>query len=146
MPLIRNRDCCSICQFGSDFVVAEAEEGLWVLGDNGKGQPGLGHTSSTRKEASSPLETTVMANTRSSSLSKGAFALLDSTTKANSVSVTGRPHRKQWRSSGMVRSLFRWTGGGFTPSFLMRKAVCGKLVAAGPPLVLLPFKEYQNYL
>ena len=29
---------------GSDFVVAEAEEGLWVLGDNDQGQLGLGHT------------------------------------------------------------------------------------------------------
>jgi alpha-tubulin suppressor-like RCC1 family protein len=31
---------------GDNFLVAEAEEGLWVLGDNSKGQLGLGHTNS----------------------------------------------------------------------------------------------------
>ena len=31
---------------GFNFLVAEAEEGLWVLGDNSKGQLGLGHTKS----------------------------------------------------------------------------------------------------
>ena len=31
---------------GDNFLVAEAEEGLWVLGDNDKGQLGLGHTNS----------------------------------------------------------------------------------------------------
>ena len=31
---------------GFNFLVAEAEEGLWVLGDNSKGQLGLGHTNS----------------------------------------------------------------------------------------------------
>ena len=29
---------------GNNFLVAEAEEGLWVLGDNSKGKLGLGHT------------------------------------------------------------------------------------------------------
>jgi alpha-tubulin suppressor-like RCC1 family protein len=29
---------------GNNFLVAEAEEGLWVLGNNSKGQLGLGHT------------------------------------------------------------------------------------------------------
>jgi alpha-tubulin suppressor-like RCC1 family protein len=32
---------------GCDFLVAEAEEGLWVLGDNSFGQLGLGHTNNT---------------------------------------------------------------------------------------------------
>ena len=31
---------------GNNFLVAEAEEGLWVLGNNYKGQLGLGHTNS----------------------------------------------------------------------------------------------------
>ena len=31
---------------GENFLVAEAEEGLWVLGDNEEGQLGLGHTNS----------------------------------------------------------------------------------------------------
>ena len=31
---------------GFNFLVAEAEEGLWVLGDNEEGQLGLGHTNS----------------------------------------------------------------------------------------------------
>ena len=31
---------------GCNFLVAEAEEGLWVLGSNSKGQLGLGHTNS----------------------------------------------------------------------------------------------------
>ena len=32
---------------GNNFLVAEAEEGLWVLGDNSWGQLGLGHTNLT---------------------------------------------------------------------------------------------------
>ena len=40
---------------GFNFLVAEAEEGLWVLGNNDKGQLGLGHTNSALQPTYSQL-------------------------------------------------------------------------------------------
>ena len=81
---------------GDSFLVAEAEEGLWVLGNNPKGQLGLGHTNSALQPTPVHVEHRSEGPLRCLSALSDGVILIDSeggvfSAGSNSDGQLGRP-------------------------------------------------------
>jgi alpha-tubulin suppressor-like RCC1 family protein len=87
---------------GCDFLVAEAEEGLWVLGDNSEGQLGLGHTNSALQPTLIQIEELSQGPLRCLAALIEGVILIDSqgavfSAGDNSLGQLGRSNGEEWK-------------------------------------------------